>query len=149
PVLQDIGLAVHPPLLYMGYVGFSVAFCFAIAALLEKKIDRHWAASVRPWVLAAWVSLTGGITLGSIWAYYELGWGGFWFWDPVENAALMPWLAGTALLHSVAVLEKRDALKNWTVFLAILTFSLSLLGTFLVRSGVLTSVHAFAVDPAR
>jgi cytochrome c-type biogenesis protein CcmF len=149
PVLQDIALAVHPPLLYMGYVGFSVAFCFAIAALLEKKIDRHWAASVRPWVLAAWVSLTGGITLGSIWAYYELGWGGFWFWDPVENAALMPWLAGTALLHSVAVLEKRDALKNWTVFLAILTFSLSLLGTFLVRSGVLTSVHAFAVDPAR
>jgi len=149
PVLQDLALAVHPPLLYMGYVGFSVAFCFAIAALLDKKIDRHWATVLRPWVLAAWAFLTGGIALGSVWAYYELGWGGFWFWDPVENAALMPWLAGTALLHSVAVLEKRDTLKNWTIFLAILTFSLSLLGTFLVRSGVLTSVHAFAVDPAR
>lgn len=149
PVLQDLALALHPPLLYMGYVGFSVAFCFAIAALLEKKIDRRWATILRPWVLAAWAFLTGGIALGSIWAYYELGWGGFWFWDPVENAALMPWLAGTALLHSVAVLEKRDTLKNWTIFLAILTFSLSLLGTFLVRSGVLTSVHAFAVDPAR
>ena len=149
PVLQDLALAIHPPLLYMGYVGFSVAFCFAIAALLGKKIDRDWATVLRPWVLAAWVFLTGGIALGSIWAYYELGWGGFWFWDPVENAALMPWLAGTALLHSVAVMEKRNALKNWTLFLAILTFSLSLLGTFLVRSGVLTSVHAFAVDPAR
>jgi len=149
PVLQDLALAVHPPLLYMGYVGFSVSFCFAIAALLEKNIDRNWATILRPWVLAAWVFLTAGIALGSIWAYYELGWGGFWFWDPVENAALMPWLAGTALLHSVAVLEKRDTLKNWTIFLAILTFSLSLLGTFLVRSGVLTSVHAFAVDPAR
>lgn len=149
PVLQDLALAIHPPLLYAGYVGFSVAFCFAIAALLDKKIDRRFATVLRPWVLAAWVFLTAGIALGSIWAYYELGWGGFWFWDPVENAALMPWLAGTALLHSVAVLEKRDALKNWTIFLAILTFSLSLLGTFLVRSGVLTSVHAFAVDPAR
>lgn len=149
PVLQDLALAIHPPLLYAGYVGFSVAFCFAIAALLEKKIDRRFATVLRPWVLAAWVFLTAGIALGSIWAYYELGWGGFWFWDPVENAALMPWLAGTALLHSVAVLEKRDALKNWTIFLAILTFSLSLLGAFLVRSGVLTSVHAFAVDPAR
>ena len=149
PVLQDLALAIHPPLLYMGYVGFSVSFCFAIAALLGKKIDRDWATILRPWVLAAWVFLTGGIALGSIWAYYELGWGGFWFWDPVENAALMPWLAGTALLHSVAVMEKRNALKNWTLFLAILTFSLSLLGTFLVRSGVLTSVHAFAVDPAR
>lgn len=149
PVLQDLALAIHPPLLYMGYVGFSVSFCFAIAALLDKKIDRQWATVLRPWVLAAWVFLTAGIALGAIWAYYELGWGGFWFWDPVENAALLPWLAGTALLHSVAVLEKRDTLKNWTIFLAILAFSLSLLGTFLVRSGVLTSVHAFAVDPAR
>jgi cytochrome c-type biogenesis protein CcmF len=149
PVLQDPLLAIHPPVLYMGYVGFSIAFCFAIAALLEKKVDSEWAGYLRPWVLAAWAFLTGGITLGATWAYYELGWGGFWFWDPVENASLMPWLAGTALLHSVAVLEKRGTLKSWTIFLAIFAFSLSLLGTFLVRSGVLTSVHAFAVDPAR
>jgi len=149
PVLQDPALAVHPPFLYAGYVGFSVAFCFAMAALLEKKIDGIWAAFLRPWVLAAWVSLTIGIALGSVWAYYELGWGGFWFWDPVENAALLPWLSGTALLHCLSVLEKRGAMKNWTIFLAILTFSLCLLGAFLVRSGVLTSVHAFALDPAR
>jgi cytochrome c-type biogenesis protein CcmF len=149
PLLQDIGLAVHPPLLYLGYVGFSMSFSFAIAALIEGRIDAAWARWVRPWTLAAWISLTLGIALGSYWAYYELGWGGFWFWDPVENASLLPWLAGTALLHSALVVEKRDALKIWTVLLAILTFSLSLLGTFLVRSGVLTSVHAFAVDPAR
>lgn len=149
PVLQDPALAIHPPFLYAGYVGFSVAFCFAMAALLEKKIDAAWATFLRPWVLAAWVALTIGIGLGSAWAYYELGWGGFWFWDPVENAALMPWLSGTALLHCLSVLEKRGAMKNWTIFLAILTFSLSLLGAFLVRSGVLTSVHAFALDPAR
>lgn len=149
PVLQDPALAIHPPFLYAGYVGFSVAFCFAMAALLEKKIDAAWAAFLRPWVLAAWSALTVGIALGSVWAYYELGWGGFWFWDPVENAALMPWLSGTALLHCLSVLEKRGAMKNWTIFLAILTFSLSLLGAFLVRSGVLTSVHAFALDPAR
>jgi len=149
PVLQDPALAIHPPFLYAGYVGFSVAFCFAMAALLEKKIDSVWAAFLRPWVLVAWVSLTIGIALGSAWAYYELGWGGFWFWDPVENAALLPWLSGTALLHCLSVLEKRGAMKNWTIFLAILTFSLSLLGAFLVRSGVLTSVHAFALDPAR
>jgi len=149
PVLQDPALAIHPPFLYAGYVGFSVSFCFAMAALLEKKIDSAWAAFLRPWVLAAWAALTVGIALGSIWAYYELGWGGFWFWDPVENAALMPWLAGTALLHCLSVLEKRGAMKNWTIFLAILAFSLSLLGAFLVRSGVLTSVHAFALDPAR
>lgn len=149
PVLQDPALAIHPPFLYAGYVGFSVAFCFAMAALLEKKIDAAWAGFLRPWVLAAWAALTVGIALGSIWAYYELGWGGFWFWDPVENAALMPWLSGTALLHCLSVLEKRGAMKNWTIFLAILSFSLSLLGAFLVRSGVLTSVHAFALDPAR
>lgn len=149
PVLQDVLLAVHPPVLYAGYVGFSVAFCFAIAALLEGKADRDWARALRPWVLAAWVFLTLGITLGATWAYYELGWGGFWFWDPVENASLMPWLAGTALLHSITVLEKRGALRSWTLFLAIFAFSLSLLGTFLVRSGVLTSVHAFASDPRR
>lgn len=149
PVLQDPALAIHPPFLYAGYVGFSVAFCFAMAALLEKKIDGIWAAFLRPWVLAAWTALTVGIALGSVWAYYELGWGGFWFWDPVENAALMPWLSGTALLHCLSVLEKRGAMKSWTIFLAILTFSLSLLGAFLVRSGVLTSVHAFALDPAR
>ncbi len=149
PILQDPLLAIHPPFLYAGYVGFSVSFCFAIAALIEKKVDAEWAAYLRPWVLAAWVALTVGITLGASWAYYELGWGGFWFWDPVENASLMPWLAGTALLHSVSVLEKRATLKSWTIFLAIFAFSLSLLGTFLVRSGVLTSVHAFAVDPAR
>ncbi|GGE37111.1 c-type cytochrome biogenesis protein CcmF [Agaricicola taiwanensis] len=149
PLLQDIGLALHPPLLYLGYVGFSMSFAFAVAALIEGRIDAAWARWVRPWTLAAWISLTLGIALGSYWAYYELGWGGFWFWDPVENASLLPWLAGTALLHSALVVEKRDALKIWTVLLAILTFSLSLLGTFLVRSGVLTSVHAFAVDPQR
>ena len=149
PMLQDLGLAIHPPLLYLGYVGFSIAFSFAIAALIEGRIDAAWARWVRPWTLAAWMFLTLGIAMGSYWAYYELGWGGCWFWDPVENASLMPWLAGTALLHSALVMEKRDALKVWTILLAILTFSLSLLGTFLVRSGVLTSVHAFASDPAR
>ncbi|GAA4522088.1 heme lyase CcmF/NrfE family subunit [Chelativorans composti] len=149
PLLQDIGLALHPPLLYLGYVGFSVAFSFAAAALIEGRIDAAWARWVRPWTLMAWAFLTGGIAMGSYWAYYELGWGGFWFWDPVENASLMPWLAGTALLHSAIVMEKRSALKIWTVLLAILTFSLSLVGTFLVRSGVLTSVHAFATDPTR
>lgn len=149
PVLQDVGLAIHPPLLYLGYVGFSIAFAFAIAALIEGRIDAAWARWVRPWVLVAWIFLTAGIAMGSYWAYYELGWGGFWFWDPVENASLMPWLAGTALLHSAIVMEKREALKVWTVLLAILAFSLSLLGTFLVRSGVLTSVHAFASDPTR
>src|SRR5215475_14292602 len=149
PILQDIGLAIHPPLLYLGYVGFSIAFSFAIAALIEGRIDAAWARWVRPWTLAAWMFLTAGIAMGSYWAYYELGWGGFWFWDPVENASLMPWLAGTALLHSAVVMEKRDALKIWTLLLAILAFSLSLIGTFLVRSGVLTSVHTFANDPAR
>lgn len=149
PVLQDIGLAIHPPLLYLGYVGFSVCFSFAIAALIDGRIDAAWARWVRPWTLAAWVFLTAGISMGSYWAYYELGWGGWWFWDPVENASFMPWLAGTALLHSALVMEKRDALKIWTVLLAIIAFSLSLLGTFLVRSGVLTSVHAFATDPTR
>lgn len=149
PVLQDIGLAVHPPLLYLGYVGCSISFAFAVAALIDGRIDAAWARWVRPWTLAAWMFLTLGIAMGSYWAYYELGWGGFWFWDPVENASLMPWLATTALLHSAVVMEKRDALKIWTVLLAILAFSLSLLGTFLVRSGVLTSVHAFASDPAR
>jgi cytochrome c-type biogenesis protein CcmF len=149
PVLQDPGLAIHPPLLYLGYVGFSVCFSFAIAALMDGRIDAAWARWVRPWTLAAWTFLTAGIAMGSYWAYYELGWGGWWFWDPVENASFMPWLAGTALLHSALVMEKRDALKIWTVLLAILTFSLSLLGTFLVRSGVLTSVHAFATDPTR
>jgi cytochrome c-type biogenesis protein CcmF len=149
PVLQDIGLAVHPPLLYLGYFGFSIAFSFAVAALIEGRIDAAWARYVRPWTLAAWMALTVGIAMGSYWAYYELGWGGFWFWDPVENASLMPWLAGTALLHSAVVMEKRNALKVWTILLAILTFSLSLIGTFLVRSGVLTSVHAFANDPTR
>jgi cytochrome c-type biogenesis protein CcmF len=149
PLLQDPGLAFHPPLLYLGYVGLSVTYAFAIAALLEGRVDAAWARWVRPWTLAAWCFLTLGIALGSWWAYYILGWGGFWFWDPVENASLMPWLAGTALLHSAIVVEKRDALKSWTVLLAILAFSLSLLGTFLVRSGVLTSVHAFAQDPAR
>ena len=149
PLLQDPGLAFHPPFLYLGYVGFSMAFSFAVAALIEGRVDASWARWVRPWTLAAWTFLTCGITLGSWWAYYELGWGGWWFWDPVENASLLPWLSGTALLHSAVVVEKRDALKGWTVFLAIVTFSLSLLGTFLVRSGVLTSVHAFAVDPAR
>jgi cytochrome c-type biogenesis protein CcmF len=149
PVLQDIGLAVHPPMLYLGYVGFSISFSFAIAALLEGRIDAAWARWVRPWTLVAWIFLTLGIAMGSYWAYYELGWGGWWFWDPVENASLMPWLAGTALLHSALVMEKRDALKVWTILLSILAFSLSLLGTFLVRSGVLTSVHAFANDPTR
>jgi cytochrome c-type biogenesis protein CcmF len=149
PVLQDIGLAIHPPLLYLGYVGFSIAFSFAVAALIEGRIDAAWARYVRPWTLGAWMALTVGIAMGSYWAYYELGWGGFWFWDPVENASLMPWLAGTALLHSAVVMEKRNALKIWTILLAILTFSLSLIGTFLVRSGVLTSVHAFATDPTR
>lgn len=149
PILQDIGLAIHPPLLYVGYVGVSIAFSFAVAALIEGRIDAAWARWVRPWTLAAWIFLTLGIAMGSYWAYYELGWGGFWFWDPVENASFMPWLAGTALLHSAVVMEKRSALKIWTVLLAILTFSLSLLGTFLVRSGVLTSVHAFATDPSR
>jgi cytochrome c-type biogenesis protein CcmF len=149
PILQDPGLAFHPPMLYLGYVGFSIAFSFAIAALLEGRIDAAWARWVRPWVLGAWMCLTLGIAGGSYWAYYELGWGGFWFWDPVENASLMPWLAGTALLHSAVVMEKRGALKVWTILLAILTFSLSLIGTFLVRSGVLTSVHAFATDPTR
>ncbi len=149
PVLQDIGLAIHPPLLYLGYVGFSVAFSFAMAALLEGRIDAAWARWVRPWTLAAWMFLTAGIAMGSYWAYYELGWGGWWFWDPVENASFMPWLSGTALLHSAVVMEKRGALKIWTVLLAIVTFSFSLLGTFLVRSGVLTSVHSFATDPGR
>ena len=149
PVLQDPGLAFHPPLLYIGYVGFSIVFSFAAAALILGRIDAAWARIVRPWILVAWSTLTAGIALGSYWAYYELGWGGFWFWDPVENASLMPWLAGTALLHSAIVMERRDALKIWTILLAVLAFSLSLLGTFLVRSGVLTSVHAFASDPAR
>ena len=149
PILQDIGLAIHPPLLYLGYVGFSISFSFAIAALIEGRIDAAWARWVRPWTLAAWMCLTLGIAMGSYWAYYELGWGGFWFWDPVENASLMPWLAGTALLHSAVVMEKRNALKVWTILLAILAFSLSLIGTFLVRSGVLTSVHTFASDPTR
>jgi len=149
PVLQDPGLAFHPPLLYLGYVGFSVTFAFAIAALIEGRVDAAWGRWVRPWALAAWSFLTLGIALGSWWAYYELGWGGYWFWDPVENASLLPWLAGCALLHSAIVVEKREALKTWTVFLALLAFGLSLLGTFLVRSGVLNSVHAFANDPAR
>jgi cytochrome c-type biogenesis protein CcmF len=149
PVLQDIGLAIHPPMLYLGYVGFSISFSFAVAALIEGRIDAAWARWVRPWTLVAWIFLTLGIAMGSYWAYYELGWGGWWFWDPVENASLMPWLAGTALLHSALVMEKRNALKVWTILLSIVTFSLSLLGTFLVRSGVLTSVHAFATDPTR
>ena len=149
PVLQDIGLAIHPPLLYLGYVGCSISFAFAVAALIDGRIDAAWARWVRPWTLAAWMFLTLGIAMGSYWAYYELGWGGFWFWDPVENASFMPWLAVTALLHSAIVMEKRNALRIWTVLLAILAFSLSLLGTFLVRSGVLTSVHTFAADPTR
>jgi cytochrome c-type biogenesis protein CcmF len=149
PILQDLGLAIHPPFLYLGYVGFSVSFSFAVAALIEGRVDAAWARWVRPWTLAAWCALTVGIALGSWWAYYTLGWGGWWYWDPVENASFMPWLVGTALLHSAIVVEKRDALKTWTILLAIVTFGLSLIGTFLVRSGVLTSVHAFAVDPAR
>jgi cytochrome c-type biogenesis protein CcmF len=149
PLLQDPGLVAHPPMLYMGYVGFSVAFAFALSALLGGRLDSTWARWSRPWTTVAWVFLTIGIMLGSAWAYYELGWGGWWFWDPVENASFMPWLAGTALIHSLAVTEKRGAFKSWTVLLAIAAFSLSLLGTFLVRSGVLTSVHAFATDPKR
>jgi cytochrome c-type biogenesis protein CcmF len=149
PVLQDIGLAIHPPLLYAGYVGFSICFSFALAALISGKIDAAWARWVRPWTLFSWAFLTLGIAMGSYWAYYELGWGGWWFWDPVENASFMPWLAGTALLHSALVMEKRNALKIWTIFLSIITFSLSLLGTFMVRSGILTSVHTFAADPTR
>ncbi len=149
PLLQDIGLAFHPPFLYLGYVGFSVAFSFSIAALIEGRVDAAWARWVRPWTMAAWAFLTFGIALGAWWAYYELGWGGFWFWDPVENSSLIPWLAGTALLHSAIVVEKRDTMRAWTVFLAIITFSLSILGTFLVRSGVLASVHAFVSSPLR
>ena len=149
PLLQDPGLAFHPPMLYLGYVGFSMAFSFAVAGLIEGKVDAAWARWVRPWTLVAWIALTLGIAAGSWWAYYTLGWGGWWYWDPTENASFMPWLAGTALLHSASVVEKRAALKSWTVFLAIVTFGFSLLGTFLVRSGVLTSVHAFATDPAR
>ncbi|WP_420477031.1 heme lyase CcmF/NrfE family subunit [Noviherbaspirillum sp. ST9] len=149
PLLQDFGMIIHPPLLYMGYVGFSVAFAFAIAALMGGQLDAAWARWSRPWTSVAWMFLTLGIFMGSFWAYYELGWGGWWFWDPVENASFMPWLVGTALIHSLAVTEKRGSFKNWTVLLAIIAFSLSLLGTFLVRSGVLTSVHAFATDPER
>ncbi|TMH52153.1 MAG: heme lyase CcmF/NrfE family subunit [Betaproteobacteria bacterium] len=149
PLLQDPGMVIHPPMLYMGYVGFSIAFSFAIAALLSGRLDAAWARWSRPWTTAAWAFLTVGIALGSGWAYYELGWGGWWFWDPVENASFMPWLVGTALIHSLAVTEKRGAFRSWTVLLAIVAFALSLLGTFLVRSGVLTSVHAFAVDPTR
>ncbi len=149
PLLQDPGLAIHPPFLYLGYVGFAAAFAFAVAALIERRADREWARWARPWALAAWSFMTVGIALGAWWAYYELGWGGFWFWDPVENASFMPWLAGTALIHTLKAVATRGAFKSWTVLLAILAFSLSLLGTFLVRSGVLTSVHAFAVDPAR
>ena len=149
PLLQDPGMVVHPPMLYMGYVGFSVAFAFAIAALIGGRLDGAWARWSRPWTTVAWAFLTIGIMMGSMWAYYELGWGGWWFWDPVENASFMPWLVGTALIHSLAVTEKRGAFRSWTVLLAIVAFSLSLVGTFLVRSGVLTSVHAFATDPAR
>ncbi len=149
PVLQDPGLAFHPPLLYLGYVGLTIPFAYSIAALLEGKIDRKWANEIRPWILISWIFLTLGITLGSFWAYYELGWGGWWFWDPVENVSLLPWLLLTALLHSNRVTEKRDNLKSWTILLSIIAFSLTLLGTFIVRSGLLTSVHAFASDPAR
>ena len=149
PLLQDIGLILHPPMLYMGYVGLSVAFSFSIAALLAGNIDSAWAKWVKPWTLVAWMFLTLGISLGSWWAYYELGWGGWWFWDPVENASFMPWLVCTALIHSLSVTEKRGVFSSWTLLLAIIAFSLSLLGTFLVRSGVLTSVHAFASDPTR
>ena len=149
PLLQDPGMVIHPPMLYMGYVGFSVAFSFSLAALIEGRLDASWARWSRPWTTAAWSFLTVGIALGSAWAYYELGWGGWWFWDPVENASFMPWLAGTALIHSLAVTEKRGTFRSWTVLLAIVAFSLSLVGTFLVRSGVLTSVHAFATDPRR
>ena len=149
PLLQDFGMAIHPPMLYIGYVGFSVAFAFAIAALLSGEFDADWVRWTRPWTVAAWSFLTVGIALGSWWAYYELGWGGWWFWDPVENASFMPWLVGTALIHSLAVTEKRGMFKSWTLLLAIFAFSLSLLGTFLVRSGILTSVHSFAADPTR
>src|SRR6187549_2016107 len=149
PVLQDPALAIHPPMLYFGYVGFAVAFAFACAAMLEGKLDQVWARWTRPWTTIAWSFLSVGIALGSWWAYYELGWGGYWFWDPVENASFMPWLVGTALIHSLAATEKRGVFKSWTLLLAILAFSLSLLGTFLVRSGVLTSVHSFAADPTR
>src|SRR5580693_8261388 len=149
PVLQDPGLVFHPPVLYSGYVGLSIAFSFGVAALIEGRVDAGWARWVRPWVLTAWIFLTVGIAMGSLWAYYTLGWGGWWFWDPVENASLMPWLLATALLHSSLVLERRGALVSWTILLSILAFSLSLVGTFLVRSGVLTSVHAFAVDSRR
>ncbi|MFT7532870.1 MAG: cytochrome c-type biogenesis protein CcmF, partial [Gammaproteobacteria bacterium] len=149
PLLQDFGLIIHPPMLYMGYVGFSVAFAFALAALISGRLDAAWIRWMRPWTNIAWLFLTVGIALGSWWAYYELGWGGWWFWDPVENASFMPWLVGTALVHSLAATEKRNTFKAWTVLLAIFAFSLSLLGTFLVRSGVLTSVHAFASDPSR
>src|SRR4051812_2192503 len=149
PLLQDPGLAFHPPTLYLGYVGLSVAFSLAVGAMLAGEVDRHLARAMRPWVLGAWIFLTLGITAGSYWAYYELGWGGWWFWDPVENASLMPWLAATALLHSVAVLAARNALKAWTMMLAVIAFSMSMVGTFLVRSGILTSVHSFAVDPLR
>ena len=149
PILQDPGLALHPPTLYVGYVGLSMAFSFAVAGLLDGRIDRVWAVSVRPWITAAWCALTAGIALGSWWAYYELGWGGWWFWDPVENASLMPWLAATALIHSISVVAAREGFKSWTVLLAIVAFSLSLVGTFIVRSGLLTSVHSFASDPAR
>ena len=149
PILQDPGLALHPPTLYVGYVGLSMAFSFAVAGLLDGRIDRVWAVSVRPWITAAWCALTAGIALGSWWAYYELGWGGWWFWDPVENVSLMPWLAATALIHSISVVAAREGFKSWTVLLAIVAFSLSLVGTFIVRSGLLTSVHSFASDPAR
>ena len=149
PLLQDPGLAFHPPFLYFGYVGLSMTFSFAIAALIQGSVDAAWARWVRPWALLAWITLTIGIALGSWWAYYELGWGGWWFWDPVENASFMPWLIAVALLHSAIVVEKRETLKSWTVLLAILGFSFSLIGTFIVRSGVITSVHAFANDPER
>ena len=149
PLLQDVGLAFHPPTLYFGYVGLSVAFSFAVGALLTGKVGPAFARAMRPWVLLAWIFLTLGITAGSYWAYYELGWGGWWFWDPVENASLMPWLAATALLHSVSVLATRNALRAWTIMLALVAFAMSMAGTFLVRSGILTSVHAFAVDPER
>ena len=149
PILQDPLLAIHPPVLYLGYVGFSLVFSFAIAGMLNNKVDQDWAIALKPWILIAWIFLTLGIALGSFWAYYELGWGGYWFWDPVENASLMPWLSATALLHCIIVLEKRNALQSWTILLAILTFSLSLIGTFLVRSGILNSVHTFASDPGR
>jgi len=149
PILQDPLLAIHPPVLYLGYVGFSLVFSFAIGGMLNNKVDKVWASALKPWILIAWIFLTLGIALGSFWAYYELGWGGFWFWDPVENASLMPWLSATALLHCIIVLEKKDTLQSWTILLSILTFSLSLVGTFLVRSGILNSVHTFASDPGR